>query len=95
MELKFNPLNGRPYYNAALFSPNALETQGDASRRPFYGPGINNWDMALQKITQITEGKSLESRFEAFNAFNTPQFVASNAVDGKINDSTFGRIVKD
>ena len=56
-------------------SPNfALGTQGNARRRFFYGPGINNFDVALHKMTRLTETKSLEFRFEAFNTFNHAQF---------------------
>ena len=93
-EINHNPRNGRPYFNSALFSPNSLGTQGDASRRPFYGPGINNWDLALHKVTKLTESKSLELRFETFNTFNHTQFDGSGSVDGNINDATFGEVVK-
>jgi hypothetical protein len=50
---------------------------------------LNNWDMALLKDTRITEGKTLELRFEAFNAFNHVQF--SNP-SGNIDSGNFGRI---
>jgi hypothetical protein len=94
LEINRNPRNGRPYFNTALFSPNALGTQGDAQRRPFYGPGVNNWDIALHKITKPTEGKSIELRFETFNTFNHAQFYGNGSVDGNINDATFGRVVR-
>lgn len=94
LEINHNPRNGRLYFNTALFSPNALGTQGDAPRRPFYGPGVNNWDIALHKITKLTEDKSIELRFETFNTFNHAQFYGNGSVDGNINDATFGRIVK-
>jgi hypothetical protein len=94
LEINHDPRNGRPYFNTALFSPNALGTQGDAPRRPFYGPGVNNWDMALHKITKLTEGKSIELRFEIFNTFNHAQFYGNGSVDGNINDATFGKVVK-
>ena len=42
LEINHNPRNGLPYFNTALFTPNALGTQGDAKRRFFYGPGIDN-----------------------------------------------------
>ncbi|HEY4950724.1 MAG TPA: carboxypeptidase regulatory-like domain-containing protein [Candidatus Acidoferrales bacterium] len=94
LELNHNPRNGQPYFNTALFSPNALGTQGNAARRPFYGPGINNFDMALHKVTKLTENKSFEFRFETFNTFNHAQFDGSGSVDGNINDATFGQVVK-
>ena len=49
-------------------------THGDARRRFFYGPGIDNAHMALLKNIGLTESKSLQLRFEAFNVFNHPQF---------------------
>jgi hypothetical protein len=94
LEINHNPRNGQPYFNTVLFTPNALGTQGDAPRRPFYGPGVNNWDMALHKTTKLTEGKSIELRFETFNTFNHGQFYGNGSVDGNINDATFGKVVR-
>jgi hypothetical protein len=94
LEINHNPRNGQPYFNTSLFSPNQLGTQGNAARRPFYGPGVNNFDIALHKLTKITESKSLEFRFETFNTFNHAQFDGSGSVDGNINDVTFGKVVK-
>jgi hypothetical protein len=47
------------------------------------GPGQNNWDLSLTKLTRIREKQSLQFRAEFFNAFNHAQFanpgVARNA----------------
>jgi hypothetical protein len=94
LEINHNLRNGQPYFNTALFSPNSLGTQGNSARRPFYGPGVNNFDAALHKVTKLTESKSLEFRFETFNTFNHAQFNGSGSVDGNINDATFGKVVK-
>jgi hypothetical protein len=94
LEINHNPRNGQPYFNTALFTPNALGTQGNAKRRFFYGPGINNFDMALHKTTKLTESKILEFRFETFNTFNHAQFYPNGSVDGNINDATFGHVLK-
>jgi hypothetical protein len=94
MHINGNPRNGQPYFNIALFSPNTLGTQGNAPRRPFYGPGVNNWDIALHKVTKLTERKSLELRLETFNAFNHAQFYGSSSVDGNISDATFGKVLR-
>jgi Carboxypeptidase regulatory-like domain/TonB dependent receptor len=70
-----DPRKGGAYFNTALFSDELpLGTFGTARRRFFHGPGLNNWDMALLKDTRITESKSLEFRFEAFNVWNHTQF---------------------
>jgi hypothetical protein len=94
LEINHNPRNGRPYFNTSLFSPNALGTPGDASRRSFFGPGMNNFDMALHKITKFTESKTLEICFELFNAFNHAQFYGPNAVNGNIDSATFGYVTQ-
>jgi len=62
---------------------------GNANRRSFHGPGLNNWDMGLLKNINFTESKSLELRFEAFNIFNHAQF---QNPDGNIDSSNFGII---
>jgi hypothetical protein len=94
LELNHNPRNGEPYFNTSLFSPNALGTQGNASRRSFFGPGMDNYDMALHKITRLSESKTLEIRFEMFNAFNHAQFFGPNAVNGNIDSATFGYVTQ-
>jgi hypothetical protein len=94
LNINRNPRNNPLAFNTALFTPNALGTFGNSSRRFFYGPGIDNYDMALRKITTLTESASLELRLETFNTFNHAQFDGANSVDGNINDSTFGQILK-
>ena len=94
LDVNRNPRNYSQAFNTNLFSPNALGMFGTSSRRFFYGPGIDNYDMALRKITRVTESSSLEFRFETFNTFNHAQFDGANSVDGNINDPTFGKILK-
>jgi Carboxypeptidase regulatory-like domain/TonB dependent receptor len=88
-----NPRNGQPYFNVSLFSQNALGTPGTAKRRFFYGPGLDNYDMALLKNLRLRESTSLQFRAEAFNVFNHTQFFGAQAVDGNIDSSTFGHII--
>ena len=85
--LQTNPRKGGTYFNTSLFSPENLGQFGDAKRRFFGGPGINNWDMALAKDIRFTESKSLEFRAEFFNIFNHAQFLTPS---GLINSSSFG-----
>jgi len=94
LQINHNPRNGLPYFNTSLFTPNALGRQGNAKRRFFYGPGLNNFDVALHKTTKLTETKSLEFRFETFNAFNHAQFYPNGSVDGNISSPTFGHVLK-
>jgi Carboxypeptidase regulatory-like domain len=93
LNLNQNPRNGQPYFNTSQFSENALGTPGTAKRRFFYGPGMDNYDMALLKNVRLTESKSLQFRVEAFNIFNHAQFFGPQAVDGNIDSSTFGQVI--
>jgi hypothetical protein len=82
LDLNHNPRNGQPYFNPSQFSENALGTPGTARRRFFYGPGMDNYDMALLKNVRLTESKSLQFRVEGFNIFNHAQFFGPQSVDG-------------
>ena len=93
LEINTNPRNGLPEFNIALFAPETLGQLGNAARRSFYGPGIENFDIEISKTVRIDESKSFDIRVEAFNVFNHAQFYGSAAVDGEINDPNFGRIV--
>jgi hypothetical protein len=94
LNLNHNPRrNGNNYFNAADFSMNALGTPGNAKRRFFYGPGADNYDMAVAKKLTLTESKFLLLRVEAFNVFNHTQFNGPGSVDGNIGSSTFGSAI--
>jgi hypothetical protein len=93
LELNANPRNGRPYFNTTLFSIPPLGSSGTAARRFFYGPGMNNFDLALLKSVRLTESKSLQIRFETFNTFNHAQFFGAGAVNGVIGTPAFGQVV--
>ena len=84
--------NGLPAFNTSLFPEESLGQLGNAKRRIFYGPGIQNFDMTLQKGLRLTETTSLDFRLEAFNVFNHAQFYGPAAVDGQREDPSFGQI---
>lgn len=95
-----NPRDGQPAFNTGLFCvPGArgcaasLGELGNVPRRFFYGPGLENFDMALHKVFTLTEAKSLEFRAEAFNIFNHAQFFGPAAVEGNINSANFGKFI--
>jgi hypothetical protein len=91
----------RGIQNHYWFNPNtigreALGTMGNAGRNFFHGPGINNWDFALRKLTNLHGEKAqLELRFEFFNAWNHAQFNALSSSGGGVNSNiasaNFGR----
>ena len=93
LQVNTNPRNGRPEFNSSLFAPETPGQLGNAARRFFYGPGIENFDMQLSKTLLATEFKSVDVRVEAFNVLNHAQFYGPSAVDGEINDPNFGRVV--
>jgi hypothetical protein len=76
-----------PYFNINLFTKEALGQLGNSSRRFFYGPGTNNWDLCLAKELRVTETKKLQFRAELFSAFNHAQFAGPT---GEIINPTFG-----
>ena len=94
LHLNHNPrTNGNNYFDSTAFSMNALGTPGNAKRRFFYGPGADNYDMAVTKNLPIRESKALTFRVEAFNVFNHTQFNGPSSVDGDIGSSTFGQAI--
>jgi hypothetical protein len=94
LNINHDPRQNPLAFNTKLFSANALGTFGNSSRRFFYGPGINNYDVALHKVTRIAESISVELRFETFNTFNHAQFDGAGSVDANRDDATFGQILK-
>jgi hypothetical protein len=94
LNLNSDTRNGLPYFNTALFGPNALGTPGNASRRFFYGPGMLNFDLALLKNFRLSESKALQFRLETFNTFNHTQFFGPAAINGDHDSDLFGRAVK-
>ena len=95
LNINTNPRNGRPEFNntPAAFTTETLGQLGNVPRRFFYGPGIDNFDLTLEKLLRVTESKSFEFRLEAFNALNHGQFYGPAAVDGEVNDPHFGEVV--
>jgi hypothetical protein len=89
--------NGNYYFNPSAFAlpeqtgtSTPLQLLGNAPRTICCGPGINNFDVSVQKITLIGESKRLEFRAEFFNLFNHTQFLNP---DGNISDGTdFGTV---
>lgn len=79
----------RQYFNKTAFTSEVLGTMGNANQRFFHGPGINNWDLGLQKNTKVRESMSVQFRAEFFNAMEHVQF---NSPSGSFTSSNFGRV---
>jgi len=63
------------YFDTSAFVANDPYTYGNAGRNLLEGPGTVNFDLAVYKYFQITEGLRLQFRAEAFNALNTESAV--------------------
>jgi hypothetical protein len=61
--------------NLGFFSNPAWGNAGNLGRNHFYGPGVNTWDMVLQKTLSLSERVSLQFRTESYNLFNRTQFL--------------------
>ena len=86
--------NDNHFFNTNSFpTKTILGDAGNSKRRFFYGPGAQNYDMALARKLQFTESKALLFRVEAFNVFNHTQFNGPSAVDGNDGSSTFGQVI--
>jgi hypothetical protein len=90
--LNKNPRKGLPFFNPDHFTTETLGQVGNAMRRSFSGPGINNWDMALLKSTAITENTKLQFRAEAFNVFNHAQFQNPSGLVNNTGQGGFGYV---
>ena len=77
------------YFSPGVFTAEALGTMGNADPRFFHGPGINNFDLALQKITRVHESMSVQFRAEFFNAFEHAQF---STPTGSFTSKQFGDV---
>jgi hypothetical protein len=81
------------------FTANPLGTFGTAQHNGWTGPNSFNVDMALSRTFGLYENLKLNARFEAFNAFNHPNFATpttsiASANFGRITGSSPGRVLQ-
>lgn len=93
LRINTNGRNGKAAFNTAAFPEENVGQLGNSKRRMFYGPGINNFDLTLQKSIRLREARSFDVRAEMFNAFNHAQFYGPASVDGQVEDPNYGHIV--
>jgi hypothetical protein len=89
----------QPYVLSGAFAPPAPGTFGNCPRNPIVAPGLNAWDISLQRTFRLGDRASFEFRTSFFNAFNHPNFaepspdlsttITATADDGSF-DSHFG-----
>jgi len=89
----------QPYASTSSFSDPAPATFGNCPRDPLVAPGLDTWDMSLQRTFKMGERFAFQFRASFFNAFNHPNFaepspdittkITATADDGSF-DSHFG-----
>jgi hypothetical protein len=83
--------NGMLWFNTACFPVPLAGYFGSSGPTVLSGPGVNNWDVGVQKFFEIgREMARLQLRAEMFNAWNHAQFDQPNGYAGA--GATFGRI---
>jgi hypothetical protein len=87
------------YFDTSKFVQNPTGTFGNTGRNPLIGPGLQIFDLNLNKKFRVwKEGQNLEIRWDVFNAFNRANFanpggsLAASATFGRITSAGAGRI---
>jgi hypothetical protein len=93
LSLNTNPRGGAAVFDASQLTLPALGTMGNARRRFFSGPGMENLDATLSRTLLVENTRALEIRGEAFNVVNHAQFFGPASVEGNISSGTFGQAV--
>jgi hypothetical protein len=81
--------NGLYWIEPACFASPASGFFGDSGANILTGPGVNNWDLAIEKNFQFRETCRLQFRTEFFNAWNHAQFMNP---DNTVGDANFGEV---
>ncbi len=77
------------YFDTSCFTVTPLGTFGDSGRNITEIPGLNNFDVSMNKRFRITESMNLQFRAEFFNFFNHAQFEAPVA---NVQNAFFGQV---
>jgi len=90
------------YFNPNVFALPATGQIGTAwNGAAFYGPGVNNWDIAVAKHFRFAERVDTQLRVEMYNTLNHPQWSTVNNTalfdpsTGNQVNSALGRITGD
>ena len=70
------------WFNPAAFAPQAIGTIGSEGRNILTGPRFRHLDCSIFKDFRFQERYTVQTRFEAFNITNTPNFALPNATLG-------------
>jgi hypothetical protein len=84
----------QPYASVSSFQEPSPGTFGNCPRNPLVAPGLNAWDISIQRTFRINERFAFEFRTSFFNAFNHPNFGEpspdlSTTITGTADDASF------
>jgi hypothetical protein len=83
--------NGLYWFNPACFAAPPAGFFGNSGANIITGPGLNNWDIAIEKNAPLQEALKLQFRAEFFNAWNHAQF---KNPDSTVGDANFGQVIQ-
>ncbi len=83
--------NGLYWFDTACFAAPIAGYFGNSGTFILTGPGVNNWDVALEKNAQLRESVRVQFRAEFFNAWNHAQF---RNPDSTVGDANFGQVIQ-
>lgn len=90
-----NPNGTMQWFDPSAFAPNLLPgnsnvaTWGSLGFNGVWGPGRDNWNIAMFKTFGFTERLHFELRVESYNTWNHPQM---NAVNSTTGGPDFGKV---
>jgi Carboxypeptidase regulatory-like domain/TonB dependent receptor len=80
------------WINPDAFVQNPVGTYGNVGRNAERGPGLFNFDLALNRTFKLSERFRLQARAEAFNILNHTNFVGAFAPAGQPAGASFGTL---
>jgi len=89
------------YFNTSVFALPAVGTIGNQWTPCLYGPGVNDWDVALNKTLRFKEKVNAQLRVEGYNVFNHTQYSGMNTTanfnpsTGQQVNTAFGQLTSD
>jgi hypothetical protein len=83
--------NANLWFDPNAYALPAVGHQGNVRRNSLRGPGLYNFDLGLGKVFTVAEGKTLEFKWETYNASNHVNLINPNAaLDGDAPGSITG-----
>jgi outer membrane receptor protein involved in Fe transport len=81
------------WYQLSCFVAPPIYTFGNTGRNVLIGPGVETWDLGVDKDFRLTERFGLQFRSEFFNALNHPNFGLPNASIGSAAAGTITTVL--